>query len=276
MSMSVEECQAPRAGFPKPVPDTPTNVMQQFSMKGKVIVVNGAAEGIGGAVADAMAEAGGNVALWYNSNSAAITRAENLAKTHNVKTKAYSVNQINAEAVQKAVQQVVEDFGRIDVFVANAGTGDSKPLLDQTLDSYHNLMKVNVDGPVFCAKYAGEVFKKQGFGNLILTSSISAHIVNVPIDQPIYNGTKAFISHLGKSLAREWREFARVNIVSPGFFDTKMGAGPQVINEGLRMIPLGRQGNVKEIKGLFLYLASDASSYMTGSDCIIDGGYVLP
>jgi len=276
MSMSVEECQAPRAGFPKPVPDTPTNVMQQFSMKGKVIVVNGAAEGIGGAVADAMAEAGGNVALWYNSNSAAITRAENLAKTHNVKTKAYSVNQIDAATVQKAVQQVVEDFGRIDVFVANAGTGDSKPLLDQTLDSYHNLMKVNVDGPVFCAKYAGEVFKKQGFGNLILTSSISAHIVNVPIDQPIYNGTKAFISHLGKSLAREWREFARVNIVSPGFFDTKMGAGPQVINEGLRMIPLGRQGNVKEIKGLFLYLGSDASSYMTGSDCIIDGGYVLP
>jgi len=67
-----------------------------------------------------------------------------------------------------------------------------------------------------------------------------------------------------------------VNIVSPGFFDTKMGAGPQVITEGLRMIPLGRQGNVKEIKGLFLYLASDASSYMTGTDAIIDGGYVLP
>lgn len=137
-------------------------------------------------------------------------------------------------------------------------------------------MATNIDGQVYCAKYAGEVFKSQGFGNLILTSSISAHIVNVPVDQPIYNGTKAFVSHLGKSLAREWREFARVNIVSPGFFDTKMGAGPKVITEGLRMIPLGRQGDVKEIKGLFLYLASDASSYMTGSDVIIDGGYVLP
>jgi hypothetical protein len=67
MSMSIEECQAPRPGFPKPVPDTPVNVMEQFSMKGKVIIVTGAAEGIGGAVADAMAEAGGNVALWYNS-----------------------------------------------------------------------------------------------------------------------------------------------------------------------------------------------------------------
>lgn len=156
------------------------------------------------------------------------------------------------------------------------GTGDSKPLLEQSLESYKNLMSVNVDGPVYCAKYAGAVFKSQGFGNLILTSSISAHIVNVPVDQPIYNSTKAFVSHLGKSLAREWREFARVNIVSPGFFDTKMGAGPKVINEGLRMIPLGRQGNVKEIKGLFLYLASDASSYTTGSDVLVDGGYVLP
>jgi sorbose reductase len=276
MSMSIEECQTPRPGFPKPVPDTPINVMEQFSMKGKVIVVTGAAEGIGGAVADAMAEAGGNVALWYNSNDAAVKRAETLAKEHGVKTKTYSINQTDATAVEKGIKQVVEDFGQIDCFVANAGTGDSKPLLEQSLDSYHNLMKVNVDGPVYCAKYAGEVFKKQGFGNLILTSSISAHIVNVPVDQPIYNGTKAFVSHLGKSLAREWRDFARVNIVSPGFFDTKMGAGPQVITEGLRMIPLGRQGNVKEIKGLFLYLASNASSYMTGSDCIIDGGYVLP
>ncbi|KAJ4372898.1 hypothetical protein N0V83_003189 [Neocucurbitaria cava] len=276
MSMSIEECQRPRPGFPRPVPDTPLNVLEQFSMKGKVIVVTGAAEGIGGAVADAMAEAGGNVALWYNSNPAAEQRGTTLSHSHGVKTKAYKVDVTSAEAVENTMKQVVDDFGRIDVFVANAGTGDSKPLLEQSLDSYHNLMKVNVDGPVFCAKYAGAVFKQQGFGNLILTSSISAHIVNVPVDQPIYNGTKAFVSHLGKSLAREWREFARVNIVSPGFFDTKMGAGPQVVTEGLRMTTLGRQGDVKEIKGLFLYLASSASSYVTGSDVIIDGGYVLP
>lgn len=139
------------------------------------------------------------------------------------------------------------------------------------------------------------MFKKQGFGNLIITSSISSHVVNVPVDQPVspplttlntpheltpilkvYNATKAFVNHLGKSLAREWREFARVNIVSPGFFETKMGASPECVNEAYRMAAMGRQGNVKEIKGLFLYLASDASSYQTGSDTVIDGGYVLP
>jgi sorbose reductase len=105
---------------------------------------------------------------------------------------------------------------------------------------------------------------------------MSAHIVNVPVDQPVYNATKAFVTHFGKSIAREWREFARVNIVSPGFFDTKMGASDAVINEAYRMTPLGRQGDVKEIKGLYLYLASDASTYMTGSDILIDGGYTLP
>lgn len=129
---------------------------------------------------------------------------------------------------------------------------------------------------MYCAKYSGEVFRQQGFGNLIITSSMSAHIVNVPVDQPVYNGSKAYITHFGKSLAREWREFARVNIVSPGFFDTKMGASPQTVQEAYRMSSLGRQGHVKEIKGLYLYLASDASTYMTGSDVLIDGGYVLP
>lgn len=209
-------------------------------------------------------------------NPEAEKRAERLAKEHNVKTKAYSVNVTDSEAVKSNLDKVVAEFGKIDVFVANAGTADSQPLLEQSLDAYRNLMAVNVDGPVYCAKYAGQIFKKQGFGNLILTGSISSHIVNVPVDQPIYNGSKAFITHMGKSLAREWRDFARVNIVSPGFFNTKMGAGPKVVTEGVRMIPLGRQGDVKEIKGVFLFLASNASSYVTGSDYLIDGGYVLP
>lgn len=210
------------------------------------------------------------------SNPEAENRARRLAEQHGVKTKAYSVNVTNADAVKSTLDQVVSDFGKVDVFVANAGTGDSQPLLEQSLDAYRNLMAVNVDGPVYCAKFAGAIFKAQGFGNLILTGSISSHIVNVPVDQPIYNGSKAFITHMGKSLAREWRDFARVNIVSPGFFDTKMGAGPKVLTEGLRMIPLGRQGDVREIKGVFLFLASQASSYVTGSDYLIDGGYVLP
>lgn len=273
--MSIEETLAvPRE--PKPVPNIPSSVMDQFNMKGRVVAVNGASDGIGYAAAEAMVEAGAHIALWYNSNDAAISKGEALSKKFGIKAKAYKVDVSDHEAVRTTIAAVVSDFGKLDVFVANAGLGISKPITEQTIEEYKKQYSVNVDGVFYCAKYAGEVFKQQGFGNLIITSSISALIVNVPVDQPVYNSTKAAVLQLGKSLAREWREFARVNVVCPGFFDTKMGAGPDVINEGLRMTPLGRQGDVKEIKALYLYLASDASTYMTGSELVIDGGYTLP
>ncbi|CAG9990569.1 unnamed protein product [Clonostachys byssicola] len=276
MSMSIEDAAKTRPGFPRPFPNTPNNVLEQLSLKGKVIVVTGAADGIGLAVAEAMAEAGGHVALWFNSNDAAIFRAKELANAHGIKSIAFKVDVSNTEQIESGLAAVVKEFGKIDVFVANAGLALCKPILEQTLDEYRKQMSVNVDGVVYCSKSVGAIFKQQGFGNLIITSSMSAHIVNVPVDQPVYNATKAFVTHFGKCLAREWRDFARVNIVSPGFFDTKMGAGPEGLQEAYRMSTLGRQGHVKEIKGLYLYLASDASTYMTGSDVLIDGGYVLP
>ncbi|KAJ5872690.1 Glucose/ribitol dehydrogenase [Penicillium soppii] len=297
MSMTVDDCAQARDGFPRPFPDTPSNVLKQFQMNGKVVVITGAADGLGYAVAESMAEAGAHVALWYNSNDVAIEKAKVLAQEHNVMASSYKVDVSDSTQVSESIAKVAKDFGKIDVFVANAGkvalqghpwmeydnqlTMDkgmaiSKPILEQTLDEYRKQMSVNVDGIVYCAKYVGEVFARQGYGNLIITSSMSGHVVNVPVDQPVYNATKAYVTHFGKSLAREWRDFARVNIVSPGFFDTKMGASPLCLQEAYRMSSVGRQGHVKEIKGLYLYLASDASTYMTGSDVIIDGGYVLP
>jgi sorbose reductase len=304
MSMSESDCAPSRPGFPRPVPDTPSNVVDQLKLTDKVCVVTGASDGIGLAVCEAFAEAGAaSVALCYNTNPAAVDKAEEIAKIHGTKTKAYKVDVTQSEEVERVIAEIVKDFGRIDVFVANAGMSISKGILDTTIEEYRQQMAVNgksrvllpqtlglgiwpevyslliitpVDGTVFCAKHIGPVFRQQGSGSLIVTSSISAHIVNVPVDQPVYNATKAFVSHFAKSIAREWREFARVNIVSPGFFDTKMGAGPEGLQEAYRMTPMGRQGHVKEVKGLYVYLASEASSYMTGSDVLLDGGYVLP
>ncbi|KAI9372236.1 hypothetical protein BJX61DRAFT_508006 [Aspergillus egyptiacus] len=276
MSMTAPDCTVQRDGFPRPFPPTPSNVLEQFNMAGKTVVVTGAADGLGYAVAEAMAEAGADVAMWYNSNDVAVERAESLSKGLGVRAVAYKVDVSDPDAVQRTVADVVRDFGKIDVFVANAGMAISKPILETSLDEYKKQLSVNVDGIVYCAKSAGEVFQRQGSGNFIITSSMSARIVNVPVDQPVYNATKAFVTQFGKSLAREWREFARVNIVSPGFFETKMGANPLAVNEAYRMSVLGRQGHPKEIKGVYLYLASEASSFMTGSDVLIDGGYVLP
>lgn len=275
MSCTIEEVVA-QTRRPRPFPDIPENVFEQLSLKGRTVCITGASDGIGFAVAEAMAEAGANLALWYNSNPAAKARGAELAERFHINVKAYQVEVSKSEQVQAAVRQVVADFGRLDVFVANAGMCISKPILETSIDEYRRQIEVNVDGVFFCAKYAGEVFKSQCSGNLIITSSISGHIVNVPVDQPVYNATKAYVRHLGKCLAREWREFARVNTVSPGFFQTKMGAGPEDENEVYRMAVLGRQGHVKEIKAAYLYLASDASTFTTGSDIVVDGGYLLP
>lgn len=257
-------------------PVTPDNVFDQLSLKGRVVCVTGSSDGIGFAVAEAMAEAGANLALWYNSNDAVVSKGTKLAEQHRVVVKAYQVEVTSFPKVQEAVYAVEKDFGRIDVFVANAGIVISKPILEMSLEEYRKQMAVNVDGVVFCAKSVGTVFKRQRFGNFIITSSMSAHIVNIPIDEPVYCMTKAAVSHFGKSLAREWRDFARVNMVSPGYFHTKMAADPAAEEMAYHLAVLGRQGQVKELKGLYLYLASDASSFQTGSDVIIDGGYALP
>ncbi|KAF2729900.1 putative NADP-dependent mannitol dehydrogenase [Polyplosphaeria fusca] len=274
MSMTVDDAKVDRPA--RPVPSISNKVFEQLSLKGRVCVVTGASGGIGGAIAEAYAEAGGDVALWYNSNPVAKQKAEELVKEYGVRAKAYQLDVSDADKVKAGIDEVVKDFGKLDVFVANAGMPTCSSLLDMPMEELKKLNSVNVDSVLYCAKYAGAVFKSQGSGNLIITSSISAHIVNVPVDQPVYNASKAYVSHLGKSLAREWREFARVNVVSPGFFLTSMGASPEVLNEAHRMTPLGRQGDTKEIKGIYLYLASDASTYQTGSDVIIDGGYTLP
>lgn len=145
MSMSVADSATVRSGFPRPFPNGPENVLEQFNLSGKVTVVTGAADGIGLAVAEAMTEAKASaVAMWYNSNEAAVQRAKELEAAHpGVKVKAYKVNVSDAEAVEAVISQVVSDFGRLDVFVANAGMAISKPILEQTLDEYKKQMSVN-------------------------------------------------------------------------------------------------------------------------------------
>lgn len=106
---------------PNPVPNIPSSVFAQMDMRGKVVCITGGADGIGLAVAEAMAEAHANVALWYNSNDAAITRAKELEERYGIEAKAYQVQVSDSQAVEKTIGEVVKDFGKLDVFVANAG-----------------------------------------------------------------------------------------------------------------------------------------------------------
>ncbi|KAH7152180.1 hypothetical protein B0J13DRAFT_257145 [Dactylonectria estremocensis] len=270
-------------------------VLPLFSLKGRTAIVSGAGAGIGLAVAHALAEAGANVAIWYNSNKQALAEAEKIEQEYGVKCKAYQVDVISPEAVEKSINEIVSEFnGRLDVFVANSGIAwTDGPFLDGPTEMARRVMSVNVDGVMWCARSAGAHFRRQkaegttldgrpldGFkaGSFIATASISGSIVNVPQLQSVYNASKAAVIHFCKSIAVEWTGFARCNTVSPGYIKTEIThfAAADTREQWKDRTVMGREGEPSELKGAYLYLASDASSYTTGLDMIIDGGYTLP
>ncbi|KAI1104281.1 short chain dehydrogenase [Jackrogersella minutella] len=290
-------------------------VLPLFSLKGKTAIVSGAGAGIGLAIAHAFgmipkissnprfdldlvlpsAEAGANVAIWYNSNKKALEEAANIEKTYGVKCKAYQVNVTTWETVQTAVDEIVKEFdGRLDIFVANSGIAwEAGSFIDGPLDIMQKVLRVNIDGTMFCARAAALHWrrqKKEGttfdgkplenftYGSFIATSSMSGHIVNIPQQQTVYNVSKAAVTHACRSLAVEWLGFARANSISPGYIKTEISAFiPQETKNIIKgKIPMGREGEPEELKGAYLYLASDASSYTNGTDIIVDGGYCVP
>lgn len=269
----------------KPIADEPTdtpkiasNVLDLFSLKGKVASITGSSTGIGLEVAKAYAQAGADVAIWYNSTPAD-DKAKEISELYNVKCKAYKVSLTDFKSINTAITQIVEDFGKIDIFVSNAGIAwKSGALLDQEDDDeWNKVIDLDFNSIYHLSKSIGRVFKKQGYGSYIITASMSGHIVNIPQFQSGYNAAKAGILHFARSIAVEWAEFARVNTISPGYISTDLTkfADLELKKVWWSLIPMGREGSPKELVGAYLYLASDASSYTTGSDIRVDGGYTV-
>ncbi|KAI0977196.1 sorbitol utilization protein SOU2 [Xylaria arbuscula] len=270
-------------------------VMPLFSLRGRTAIVTGAGAGIGLAVAHALAEAGANVAIWYNSNNKAVDEAAAIESKFGVKCRAYKVDITKYESVKESVDEIVRSFdGRLDVFVANSGmTSHGGEFIDGSLDMMQDMLSLNLSGTLYCAKSAALHWRRQQrerttvddrplenylAGSFICTTSIAGHVVQSPKQVTVYNASKAAIIHACKSLAVEWTGFARANSVSPGYFKTDMVKFTPVETVGVirGKIPMGRQGEPSELKGAYLYLASDASSYTTGTDILVDGGYCAP
>ncbi|ODV91462.1 hypothetical protein CANCADRAFT_71235 [Tortispora caseinolytica NRRL Y-17796] len=265
--------------LPRPAPKLAPNVMDLFSLKGKVASITGSSAGIGWAVAEAYAQAGADVALWYNSRNAD-EKAKYLTETYGVRSKAYKCNISDAEEIEKTIEQIYADFGALDIQVANAGAAwTSGPMLDVAdHKDWHHIVDVDLNGVYYTSKAVGKIFRKQGHGSLIFTASMSGHIVNFPQMQAAYNCAKAAVIHLAKSLAVEWAAFARVNSVSPGYIGTELSnfVDPDIRAKWQSFIPLGREADPRELVGTYLLLASDASTYTTGCDIVVDGGYSCP
>jgi sorbose reductase len=233
-------------------------------------------KGMGIEAARGCAEMGADVVVTYSSRpDGGVRNANELSQKYGVKSKAYKCNIGNYDDVKAFVDTVIQEFGKIDVFIANAGATADSGILDGSVDAWNHVIQVDLNGTFHCAKAVGHHFKERGTGSLIITASMSGHVANFPQEQTSYNVAKAGCIHMTKSLANEWRGFARVNCISPGYIDTGLSdfVDKEVQDLWKSMIPMGRDGLAKELKGAYVYLASDASTYTTGCDMVIDGGY---
>ncbi|KAK5202548.1 L-xylulose reductase [Exophiala xenobiotica] len=256
------------------------SLMDLFNLKGKVVVVTGASgpKGMGIEAARGCAEMGADVVITYSSRAEGGEKnAQDLRERYGVKSKAFKCNVGDYDNVIKLVQDVIKEFGKIDVFIANAGRPADCGILDGSKQKWDEVIATDLNGTAYCAKAVGQHFKERGTGSFIITGSMSGHIANYPQEQTSYNVAKAGCIHMARSLANEWRDFARVNSISPGYIDTGLSdfVDQKIQDLWKSMIPMNRDGEAKELKGAYVYLASDASSYTTGADIVIDGGYCV-
>jgi NAD(P)-dependent dehydrogenase (short-subunit alcohol dehydrogenase family) len=252
-----------------------TLITDLFSLDGKVAVVTGASSGLGVAFAQAMAEAGADVALGAR-------RVERLADTaalvEQAGRRAVSVETdvASPEACQALVDRAMEAFGRVDVLINNAGIGTAAPATREAPDDFRKVIDVNLNGCYWMAQACGRVM---GHGSSIINISSVLGLTTAGLPQAAYAASKAGLLGLTRDLAQQWtgRKGIRVNAIAPGFFTSEMtDQYPEGYLEAQEArIPAGRKGDPRELAATAVFLASAASGYITGQTLPVDGGLTI-
>jgi len=249
--------------------------MNLFGLHGKNALVTGASSGIGKQVALAYAQAGAALAIAARHREPLEALAADIAAEGGTAV-SITCDVTQPEQVATMVNRAADELGGIDIAVCNAGIIGFESLLDMSPEEFQRIQNTNVNGVFLTAQAAAKsMVAQRRAGTIITTASMSGHIINTPQQVGHYCASKAAVIHLTKAMAVEFAPHSiRVNSVSPGYILTEL-VEPYAEYHALwePKIPLGRLGRPEELVGIYLYLASDASSYMTGSDIVIDGGY---
>ena len=247
-----------------------TNILDLFKLGGKTALVTGAAQGIGFEIARALGEAGASVII------ADLNPAVGEAAARSIGAVFELLDVTDADAVRALAAKL----DALDILVNNAGIVRNVPSEDISDTDWEVVMSVNVNGLFWCCREFGKKMLAAGRGSIVSTASMSGLISNHPQPQSGYNASKAAVIQLTRSLAGEWASRGvRVNSVAPGYTATPMTIlgleTPEWKETWLKETPMGRLAEPREIAPAVVYLASDASSFVTGHTLVVDGGYTV-
>jgi NAD(P)-dependent dehydrogenase (short-subunit alcohol dehydrogenase family) len=247
-----------------------------FRLDGRVALVTGAASGIGRRVAVGLAEVGADVACLDRSGSALDEVADEIEQLRR-RALTLSADVTQAADLDEAVQRTEAELGPLTLAVNSAGIANAAPAEEMGLPQWQRVLDVNLTGVFLsCQAEARRMLRRQA-GAIVNIASMSGTIVNRGLQQAHYNASKAAVAHLTKSLAMEWAgRGVRVNALSPGYTATPMNSRPEVADQVRQFVadtPLGRMASVDELVGPTVFLLSDAASFCTGVDLLVDGGF---
>lgn len=250
-------------------------VKQLFDLTGRTAIITGGSMGLGRQMAEGLAEMGAGVVLCARKKERCQQAAEELQHL-GVKTLALSCDVKDPASIQEVVDATLSQFGRIDVLINNAGTSWGAPVEEMRLEHWNKVIETNLTGTFLCSQAVGRVMLRQRRGKIINIASVAGLGGGPPEFQAIgYTASKGGVIAFTKDLACKWAMHnIQVNAIAPGWFPTHMS---QVVIERnkklvLKGIPMGRLGSEHDLKGAAVFLASDASDYVTGHVLVVDGG----
>jgi len=251
--------------------------LARFSMQGKVAIVTGSGRGLGRAIAKGLAEAGASVVTASRTAAEAESAAAEI-KAAGGKALSVTTDVSDPAACEALVKRAVDAFGRLDAMLCNAGIILTNPADQATAQELERTLKINVGGAMYCAQAAAKHMSAHGGGSIVMTSS-NASLVGFP-DLLTYNISKGGVDMMVKTMAIEWGpRNIRVNAFNPGYLEHSMSRSegyernPAVEEMIRRNTPMRRRGRIEEVVSVAVFLASDASSFITGTVLPVDGGW---
>jgi NAD(P)-dependent dehydrogenase (short-subunit alcohol dehydrogenase family) len=254
------------------------SIQDLFNLSGRVAIVTGGSRGLGEEIADGFAEAGAAVMLCARRDEWLTPTVERFKK-QGVPVEGLIADVTNPKDVQAVVDRAVQAFGQVDILVNNAGISWGAPSEDMPLDKWQKVIDVNLTGAFLCAQAAGREMLKRQYGRIINIASIAG--LHSSVNGPHFAGyaaSKAGLMGLTRELAASWgRSNIRVNAIAPGFFHSRLAdpAIPLAEPSIKASSPIPRVGNAGEMKGVAVFLAADASNYITGQVIVVDGGRTI-